>query len=68
MATKKKKKTEAAEDFPALWEVTEFHPLATIGGTRCTLRKGAILRTARVGQVGIERLKAQGVKLKPFKG
>ncbi len=65
MATKKKKK---ADEFPALWEVTEACPMALIGGTRCNLAKGSVLRTARVSRAGIERLKAQGVKLRPFKG
>lgn len=66
MATKKKKKVE--EEYPACWEVTEHCDSAVVGNSTIPLRKGAVIRTSRIGKAGIERLKAQGVKIQPFKG
>ena len=56
------------EEYPPLWEVMEFCPSAVVGNSTIPLRKGAVLRTSRIGVAGIERLKAQGVQIKPFKG
>lgn len=66
MATKKKAK-KADEEYPPLWEVMEFCS-AIVGNTTVLLQKGAVIRTNRIGEAGVERLKAQGVKIKPFKG